>query len=260
MSLYCTYQIKWIRGNAVLGLVACAILLLASPGFVEKVAAQCHRGDILIGEDERYWYCSTPDPPGAAALAIEQINQHLIGKEWRYRRAVLDAVGSLVRPNVTPYVYGGKLRIQSGGRVTWVCVSEKCTGAQDVGVDCSGLVEFGAAHAACFVRGVYSTAGLAVRGVIGKASEQAAYFRDRNAFIPPAGNPNPGDFIFFKQTIPGETGITHVGIYVGRPNDGSILIVHASSKAQRVIFARLKPESNLTKKIAGYGDVSVLSP
>jgi hypothetical protein len=223
------------------------------------VRAQCPSGEILIGEDEHYWYCSSPRPPEEAASAIEQINQHLLGPEWRYRKAVMDAVGSLARPPGVHYLWGGKLRIESGGRVQWICVSDECAGAPDNGIDCSGLTEYGA-HSACFVRGISSFAGLSVHGVMGNAAQQASYFASKRAFIGPAGNPNPGDFIFFQNTVPGRTGITHVGIFLGRFTDGTILIVHASSRAKRVIFDKLSPGGNLRAKIAGYGDVSILNP
>jgi hypothetical protein len=236
------------------------LLLLANCS--TSAVAQCDNDELLVGEDERNWYCSTPDPPDDAAATINAINQHLLGSEWRYRKAVMDTVGSLTRPPGSSYLWGGKIRLESGGQFQWVCVSKTCSGQVSGGIDCSGLVEYGAAHSACFVRGVYSLAGLAVRNIVQNAANQAAYFQSQGAFRYSTDAANPGDFIFFKHTTSesAEDEITHVGIFLGRLQDGTILIIHASSKHGRVLFDRLEPDAKLAQKIAGYGDISILTP
>ena len=145
--------------------------------------------------------------------------------------------------------------------MVWICVSRSCAGQNQGGIDCSGLAEYGAVNA-CFVRGVSSIAGLAVRNMVASAAGQAQYFESRDALLDADGSPNPGDFVFFKHTTLGsnEDQITHVGIYLGRYTDGTLLIVHASSRAGRVIFDKLRPGGKLTNKIAGFGDISILAP
>lgn len=229
-----------------------ASFLVAQP-----VQAQCKPGDILIGEDAEYWYCSAPERTERVEYHLNRVRDQLLGEQWRFRKAVIDAAGALARQGIQ-YQYGGKLRITSGGGVTHICVAEECARHPDVGVDCSGLAEYAAQYSACFVSGFYRAAGVALRGLVNNATGQATHFRKHAAFMPRSGAPSPGDFIFFENTARDTKGITHVGIYLGTTRDGDMLIIHASSRARRVIFSRLSPADDLANKVAGYGDTSLL--
>lgn len=222
-----------------------------------EAGAQCDPGDILIGEDEKYWYCAKPEQLHVAAEVLDKISGRLIGPEWRYRKAVIDTAGALAREGRL-YRYGGKIRVTSSGQETWICVASECAGTP-ASIDCSGFAEY-SARAACFVTGFYRAAGVALRGVVGNAQQQSDFFRSRSAFIRPSGAPAPGDFIFFENTARGRKGITHVGIFLGRTADNVIFMIHASSHAGRVIFQRLKPGDDLSDKLAGFGDVSIALP
>ncbi len=237
-----------------------AILLLIS--LVRVASAECLDDEVLVGEDDRNWYCDAPEPPETIAGVLNGIDPHFLGSEWRFRKAVIDTVGSLTRPPGKNYLFGGKLRFESGGRVVWMCVAKNCAGQVAGGIDCSGFVEYGATHAACFVRGMYSLAGLAVSHMIGSAADQAAYFRSHGAFSSSGTNAHPGDFIFFRHTTKTSKAndITHVGIFLRRDRDGKTLIIHASSAHGRALFDWLEPDSFLGQRIAGYGDISILTP
>jgi cell wall-associated NlpC family hydrolase len=73
-----------------------------------------------------------------------------------------------------------------------------------------------------------------------------------------AETPSPGDAIFFRETVPGRRGITHVAIFLGTTRQGRALILHASSRSKppRVLFTSMTED--LRKKIAGYGNISQL--
>lgn len=222
--------------------------------------AQCRDDDVLVGEDEDYYYCSTiasSDDFAAMRSFLDNLlrspTKELLGDAWRYRKALIDTVGCLAR-NHEPYKFGIKLT-----------VPEACDKTSVKPVDCSGLVSYGARYAACFVSNVY---GAAVRGFAAlqtDADGQADLFKQHHAFLSPSAVPSAGDFIFFEGTYDknhdGRTdaadGITHVAIYLGRGSDGKIVMIHASSRKGKVVFSKL--EGQLSKKLVGYGNVSALA-
>lgn len=215
--------------------------------------AQCRPGMVLVGEDEHYWYCSAPVPAHDVREVLNKNNPELLGNQWRFRKAILDAVASLVHEGQV-YQYGGKLRVSSQGTTTYICVSEECRGSDVNGIDCSGAAAYGELSA-CFVGGFYRATGM-LRGLETSAAEQAEFFKRHKAFRRRSETPIAGDLIFFKNTARHRKGITHVAIYVGTTRDGRTVILHASSRAGVVLFDNLA--SDLASKIAGYGDSSRL--
>lgn len=215
--------------------------------------AQCRPGLVLVGEDEHYWYCSAPVPAGDVREVLSKDNPELLGTQWRFRKAILDAVASLVHEGRV-YQYGGKLVLSSLGTTTYICVSDECRGAAVTGIDCSGAAAYGELSA-CFIGGFYRAAGN-LRGLEGSAAEQAEFFKRHKAFRSRSETPIAGDLVFFKNTARKRKGITHVAIYVGTTRTGRTVILHASSRAGVVLFDNLSGE--LASKIAGYGDSSLL--
>lgn len=220
--------------------------------------AQCRPGWVLIGEDENYWYCASP----ASTTDLSEVTEtyakqrpELWGTQWRYRKAVIEAAASLARDSME-YRNGGKLRLSHDGRVVYICVSSQCAGDPTIGIDCSGLLEESTRHAACLVSGFYSTILHTLKGLESDAAGQARFFQQHGAFLSPSDSPNPGDAVFFRDTVRHRKGITHVEIFLGTRRDGKALILHASSVANRVLFTTMSDD--LLHKIAGYGNVSRL--
>jgi hypothetical protein len=139
-----------------------------------------------------------------------------------------------------------------------VCVDKAEECPRD-GVDCSGTTEY----AICFVNALYEVAGVAARGIVGNAADQAHFFQTRGALISRSGSPSPGDLVFFDD---GKTSkITHVGIVLGKTADDELLIIHSTGPRTRpagrpvggVEFCRLSKVEKLRSRIAGFGDLSV---
>jgi hypothetical protein len=215
--------------------------------------AQCRPGYVLVGEDEHYWYCSTPARAQDVQEVLQKENSELLGDQWRFRKAIMEAVGALAREGRV-YEYGGKLIIPAGGKTTYICVSDECRGSVEKGIDCSGAAAYGELSA-CFVSGFCRAAGSS-HPLDTSAAGQAEYFKRQKAFRSRTDTPLAGDLIFFKNTARKRKGITHVAIYIGTTRDGRTIILHASSKAGAVIFGDLSKD--LAKNIAGYGDSSRL--
>jgi NlpC/P60 family len=218
-----------------------------------SATAQCRPGMVLVGEDEHYWYCSAPVPADDVREVLSKNNPELLGAQWRFRKAILDSVASLVREGRI-YQWGGKLLVSSQGTATYICVSEECRGSDVAGIDCSGAAAYGELSA-CFVGGFYRAAGT-LRGLEASAAQQAEFFKHHKAFRSRSETPIAGDLIFFKDTARKRKGITHVAIYVGTTRNGRTVILHASSRAGVVLFDNLA--SDLASKIVGYGDSSLL--
>lgn len=236
------------------GLCSLMMITLAMAG---SVHGQCRSDEVLIGEDSHYWYCSSTAQSSDVMGIAESLEERpeLLGEQWQFRKALIDAVGSLAQKG-TPYVYGGKIRLTAGGQQTYVCVTSECRGDLGVGVDCSGASEYGELSA-CFVSGFYKASAYSLSGLWGlrSANEQAEYFKQYKSFEGKSDKPSPGDLVFFEKTAP-HKGITHVAIFLGRTNDGHTMILHASSRQGRVVFAYL--DSFLSKRVAGYGNISKL--
>jgi hypothetical protein len=218
-----------------------------------SMSSQCRPGMFLVGEDEHYWYCSGPATTDTVRDVLQKENPELLGDQWRFRKAVMEAVASLARDGRI-YEYGGKLLVTAQGTRTYICVSEECRGSTVDGVDCSGAAAYGELSA-CFVSGFCKAAG-AARGLETSAAEQAEFFKRHKAWRSQSQTPIAGDLIFFRDTARNRKGITHVGIYVGTTRDGRTVILHASSRAGVVLFDDLA--ADLASKIAGYGDSSLL--
>jgi hypothetical protein len=238
---------------ALLGGLAVAIF---APG---PAQAQCRPGDVLVGEDDDYWYCA----PQASSNDIDAIVKKLIqfvdegspqflGEEWRLRKTVIDTAGCMAR-NAVAYSFGAR-----------ITVPEQCLGRRELGIDCSGLVAYAARYSACAINGFWRASFNTLRALEDSAAGQAELFRKRSAFLPPTAMPTPGDTIFFAGTydrnedgtVDDKDGVTHVAIFLGRGADGTDLMIHASSSATRVVITPMP--TNLAKKVVGYGNVSRL--
>jgi len=181
------------------------------------LTAQCRPGWLLIGEDDQYWYCSSPARRSDVSEVLEKQNPELLGDQWRFRKAVIEAVGSLAEAGL-PYKWGGKLRVSAAGGVTYICVAESCGGESGLGIDCSGTAAYGELSA-CFIKGFFYAMGR-MRGLESNAAGQAEYFKRQNAFRSRYATPLAGDLIFFRNTARNRNGITHVAIYLGTTRDG----------------------------------------
>jgi len=250
----------WLRRvcyvGAVFLLTFCLILS------AEKICAQCNPDEVLVGEDDTYWYCGKQANQDQVRGVLKDIEhrlnagpQGMLGEEWRFRKKVIEAVGQLLRDHYPTY-YGGKIVIRkSDGSVFNICVGD-CIGFTGMGIDCSGLLEY-STHSACIARGFYEASDCLLP--IGKAADQASIFKQYGAFIPRWGFPDSGDAVFFKDTTGGDSGeITHVAIFMGKTPEGKKMIINTSynSAHKRVIF--MSVPSNYEDKIVGYGNVSKL--
>ena len=240
-------------------LIVAALFLSCSSAF-----AQCAADEVLVGEDDRYYYCGKQIASAHVRGVLKDMDDLLsdgpgsmLGKEWQFRKTVIEAAGRLLRDHYPTY-YGGKLQIrQPDGKIFNVCVGPECGGFSGIGVDCSGFLEF-AVHTACIVGGFYEGGGR-LRLPQGAASDQAEVFRRNGAFIPRWGFPNPGDAVFFRDTDGRATGrITHVSLYMGKTPQGQKMIMNVSYSPQhrRVVFMAVP--GNYEEKIVGYGNVSKL--
>ncbi|MGV9678777.1 C40 family peptidase [Nocardia sp. NPDC003482] len=97
------------------------------------------------------------------------------------------------------------------------------TGPTNGGFDCSGLTQYA----------VYQASGGRIRLPRTTGTQQ----NDPAAQVVPFEQRQPGDLIFF--TAPGESTPHHVGIYYGRNNSGTDLILHAPQSGQTVTVAPL---------------------
>ncbi|MEH7463653.1 C40 family peptidase [Bacillus thuringiensis] len=109
----------------------------------------------------------------------------------------------------TPYKYGGN--------------------SPKTGFDCSGLMQWG-----------YETQGIKLPRTAQDQYDKTTRI-DRKAL-------QPGDLVFFKGTVSGKSGITHVGMYIG---DNKF---YNASSSNGVSEASLN-SSYWSKYIAGYGRV-----
>lgn len=236
-----------VRRLLALSLAAGVISMYAT---ARPAVAQCRPGDVLIGEDAAYWYCSSPVTPSDVADALQysvgKMNPGLLGAAFRLRKEIIDVAGCLAR-NGTVYAFGAKLPTSSG-----------CT--QNARVDCSGLYDHAAEAAAAFVATYYCSAAQssALRMLGTSAQGQRDQFARFGAYESVASGyvPLPGDAMFFAGTDGDRAGITHVAIYLGTGRDGRTLMINASSKAGKVIITTLSGE--LSAKLVGYGDIARL--
>lgn len=114
----------------------------------------------------------------------------------------------------------------------WIGTPYKWAGrTKGVGVDCSN-----------FVSAAAEKAGLKLSGSV---SDQWNRFSKDNRIFYDASQLQPGDLIFFKNTVPGKD-LSHVAIYMG---DGKI--IHASS-SKGVTIANLG-DNYYQKHLKGYG-------
>lgn len=226
--------------------------------------AQCKPGDILVGEDENNWYCQASNTIEELRelatdlynyLVTEGPSEEMLGDEWRYRKAEIEATRDLANRG---YKLGAKVRFDAGGKTHEICVADDCKGQLNT-IDCSGYVEY-SASSACFVR-AYSaaTCGKAIKGIQNNANKQMQLFKENGVFLSKYGNPKPGDLMFLEKTYKLKDGTypkgaSHVAIYLGKKGDGKIKIMHAGSS--KVGFTDLP--SNWYDKILGYGNISKL--
>ncbi len=223
--------------------VLLALLGVSVPGITTSLNAQCPDGYSLAWEDADNYYC---EPVASQAdvlevpLAVALEDSEMLGKSWRFRKAIIDEMGCLVH-NYAVYEYGAK-----------PLPSTKCE-VVDL-TDCSGAVRWANGRAACFVDHVQASANGPLPGLNTNANGQAAYFRAHGAWIPADGTPRPGDLMFFRV---GDN-IDHVSVYLGKKHDGTVVMVHAEGAQGRVVFTAIKPSGFYATRLQGYGNVSLL--
>lgn len=183
----------------------------------------------------------------ATASVIEEdypIKKELLGEEWKYRKAVMDALACDLHCQ-TPYKMGGRWKVP---------LSCSCEGSRELGRDCSGLVAGAYRQGVCLLKGFYKSSFDRLSFLETDAKGLSIYFAKNGAFIHPKSGvePSPGDVIFFKNTY--KKGVSHVGIFVGKNKNGETVIIHASSSG-----VTSEPISDYLKdKVAGYGNISRL--
>ena len=183
----------------------------------------------------------------ATASVIEEdypIKKELLGEEWKYRKAVMDALACDLHCQ-TPYKMGGRWKVP---------LSCSCEGSRELGRDCSGLVAGAYRQGVCLLKGFYKSSFDRLSFLETDAKGLSIYFAKNGAFIHPKSGvePSPGDVIFFKKTY--KKGVSHVGIFVGKNKNGETVIIHASSSG-----VTGEPISDYLKdKVAGYGNISRL--
>ena len=155
----------------------------------------------------------------AAATGAEGFITESLGEDVSSERAqVVAAAYSLV--GKIPYFWGGKSTVVgwdsrwgSAAEVTAAGTSASGT-IQSYGLDCSGFVTWS------FVNGYENSAAASLIGH-GTATQWAMSeeISEDEAM--------PGDLVFLQQ--PNSAGINHVGIVVGRNDDGSLIAVHCNA-------------------------------
>jgi hypothetical protein len=226
--------------------------------------AQCKPGDMLVGEDDNNWYCRpsmTLEELQEMArdlynyIVTEGPSEELLGDEWRYRKAMIEATKDLAKRK---YALGAKVRLDIKGRTHEICVAKECEKQSNV-IDCSGYTDY-AGTSACFVK-AYSTAtcGRLIKGLQNNANSQLQFFKENNVFLTSNGNPKPGDLMFLEKTYMLENGTypigaSHVAIYLGKRSNGQIRIMHAGKST----VGSINLPSAWYDKILGYGNISKL--
>jgi hypothetical protein len=230
--------------------------IMLSPG---RASAQCRPGEILVGEDDHFWYCERPESETTVINVIAKSREEFQGPEYRYRKAVIEAVADLMRRGITAR-NGGKIRLEHGGKIRFECVAKECKGLAK-SVDCSSAAAYGQLSA-CLVARVSDAAFEELKVYLDDdAAAQAAYFERNSALIARTDRPTPGDLVFFRDTAKDRAGITHVAIFIGTDSNGRMMILHASSPRKKVLFSWVNPRDPndfLGQRIVGYGDTSRL--
>jgi hypothetical protein len=232
-------------------------------GLAGIAGAQCKPGDILVGEDAHYYYCtegaSGNDIKGVAR-DLERIKNEgipeLLGEEWRVRRGVIDAMAYLTR--TATYEFGAKMKVVCEGRESVIQMEDKCDSGAARCIDCSGSLAFSMNRSACFVGALYEASNVDIKALYGmNANDQWNFFREHRALIPKWGFPLPGDAVFFEKTQ-NKPGATHVATYLGKNPEGRILIISTSESKNSVRFMKILVDGDFGKKIIGYGNISKL--
>ena len=155
----------------------------------------------------------------AAATGAEGFILESLGGDISAERAQVVAAGYSLVGRI-PYFWGGKSSVVgwderwgSPMEVTASGISSSGT-IQNYGLDCSGFVTWS------FVNGYENAAAASLIGH-GTAAQWAMSeeIKEEEAL--------PGDLVFLQQ--PGAAGINHVGIVVGRNDDGSLVAVHCNA-------------------------------
>lgn len=155
----------------------------------------------------------------AAATGAEGFITESLGEDVSSERAqVVAAAYSLV--GKIPYFWGGKSTVVGwddrwGSAAEVIAAGTSSSGTiQSYGLDCSGFVTWS------FVNGYENSAAASLIGH-GTATQWAMSeeITEEEAM--------PGDLVFLQQ--PNSAGINHVGIVVGRNDDGSLIAVHCNA-------------------------------
>lgn len=161
--------------------------------------------------------------PGTGVLDPEELADlinNLGGNIGAARRKIVETAITL--EGKVGYFWGGKS--SSGWNNLWGALalvtspgSEKTGTYQPYGLDCSGFVDW-----------VYKTAALGSTFSAGGTSYQWS-----KTYEIRADEMLPGDLIF--KNIPGQGGINHIGIFIGRDSNGIPLFVHCQSSTGVII-------------------------
>lgn len=227
-----------------------SILILCLFLIPSKCRAQCRDDEILVGEDTKFYYCQLISSPSDVRRVMNEagsLQPEMYGREWKYRKAVIDVARCLTKDPGTPFKWGGRYSFP-----------EECVQGSGQGLDCSGVEAFAMQFAACFVSGYYRAAFNLLRALSdSSAADQAEYFKQHKAWSSSKSEPLPGDAIFFKETYKDCKGICHVAIFLGDAKDGNGKRFIFEASSTRGVVVTTMPDK-WRSKIVGYGNASLL--
>lgn len=160
--------------------------------------------------------------PGAGSLNPEELADlmnNLSGDISAARRKVVETAVSL--EGRVGYFWGGRSgpgwNSRWGTPVLVTAPGNSKTGTyQPFGLDCSGFVDW-----------AFKTAGL------GNSLSGATSYQWTKSYAISADEMQPGDMIF--KNIPGQGGVNHVGIFIGRDSGGKALYVHCQGSTGVIV-------------------------
>ncbi|MCM6774424.1 C40 family peptidase [Nocardia sp. CDC159] len=204
-----TYQINWFydQASGVAGRDRMSPAELAQA--VEKSAPNAYAAQLDLARKLYAMFAdidTTSGPPGlpAPGCGSQGSGAPLVGQGGSFGAAVVRAAQQWIG---TDYVWGG------GDQ----------HGPTNGGFDCSGLTLYA----------IYQASGGTVR-LPHYTQDQQDY---PGAEVVPYAQRQPGDLVFF--TRPGDSDSHHVGIYLGRSDDGEDRILHAPQTGQQVTTSPL---------------------
>jgi len=217
-----------------------------------------HPGDFLVGEDEYNYYCESSATDDDAKKLVSDLqdlinsavnppSQEFLGARWQLRKSIIDTAGCVAKNHT---YYGQE-------RPVWDIIYS-CRNPDRKRIDCSNLVQFSDRVGACGVDAFYKakTDSLRSLGDAGDAVGQSRIFKKNHAWIAPGDTPFPGDTVFFGKTYPDcKKEICHAAVYLGKRDDGTMLVIQATS-SKGVKIGPLSPK--MQSLVVGFGNVGEL--